>query len=136
MPTKFIYVSLTMFALSVLYFVYSLFSNFQVSPLVFVTCCIYGYPVFKNTLNLIQGVGPFYWITRDNHSGFSIGLGFMRETGFPWRNGRGLHIGILKYSFQIGLCRKSTVIDEYNGMLRALQGRELDHHPSKLRDWK
>jgi hypothetical protein len=96
---------------------------------------IVGYPVFKDTVNLVQGVGPIYWVTRNNHVGLSFGFGIMRETDFPWRYGKGIQIGFGKYLFQFGICRKQNVIDEMSNLLTAIKGRNLLHKPAELREW-
>lgn len=96
---------------------------------------VLGYPVFKDTLNYVQGVGPVYWIARDNHVGLSVGIGIMRETDFPWRYGKGIQLGFGKYMFQLGICRKQDVIDEMNNLLYALKGRDLRLKAGELREW-
>lgn len=100
--------------------------------LVSFACGIY---VFKGTLNLVQGIGFVYWVTRDTHKGFSLALAFMRETDHPWRTGRGLQIGIKKYSFQIGFCRRHTTHTEAEGLMRAVKGRRLYYRPKEIREW-
>jgi|APGre2960657505_1045072.scaffolds.fasta_scaffold254811_2 hypothetical protein len=87
-------------------------------------------------LNVLRGFGPFYWIYRDIHKGFKVSLGFMREANYPWRIGKGIQIGFGKYLFQFGLCKRSNIITETEGLLKAIQGRELNHTPKELREWK
>lgn len=94
-----------------------------------------GIHVFKDTLNLVQGVGFVYWVTRDTHKGFSLSIAFMRETDSPWRTGRGLQIGIGKHSFQIGFCRRNKTENEAEGLMRAVKGRRLHYRPKEIREW-
>ena len=95
-----------------------------------------GAYVFKDTLNLVQGIGFVYWITRDTHKGFSLSIAFMRETDAPWRTGNGLQIGIGKYSFQIGFCKRNKTTDESEGLTRAVKGRKLHYRPKEIREWR
>lgn len=99
-------------------------------------CLLTGSQVFKNTLNLVQGIGFVYWIVRDTHKGFSLSTGFMRETDFPWRTGRGIQIGIGKYVFQIGFCKRNKLNNEIIGLTHALKGRELNLKPTEIGEWR
>jgi len=94
-----------------------------------------GVYVFSGTLNLVQGVGFVYWVTRDTHRGFSLSIAFMRETDYPWRTGRGVQIGFGKYSFQLGICRKNKTETETEGLMRAVKGRKLHYQPKEIREW-
>lgn len=94
-----------------------------------------GVYVFSGTLNLVQGVGFVYWVTRDTHRGFSLSIAFMRETDYPWRTGRGVQIGLGKYSFQLGVCRKNKTETETEGLMRAVKGRKLHYRPKEIREW-
>lgn len=100
--------------------------------IIFTSCGVY---VFKDTLNLVQGIGFVYWVTRDTHRGFSLSIAFMRETDFPWRTGRGIQIGIGKYSFQIGFCKGHRHVNETDGLMRAVKGRRLHYQPKEIRKW-
>ena len=95
-----------------------------------------GHYVFRGTLNLVQGVGFVYWIVRDTHKGFSLSIGFMRETDYPWRTGRGLQIGVGKYVFQFGICKRNKAHNEIMGLTMAVKGRELHHKPTEIREWR
>lgn len=95
-----------------------------------------GRYVFKDTMNLVQGIGFVYWVTRDTHKGFSLSIGFMRETDYPWRTGKGLQIGISKYSFQLGFCKRHDPHSEIMGLTNALKGRELHYQPKEIREWR
>jgi len=94
-----------------------------------------GIYVFNGTLNLVQGIGFVYWVTRDTHRGFSLSIAFMRETDYPWRTGRGVQIGFGKYSFQLGICRKNKTETETEGLMRAVKGRRLHYRPKEIREW-
>jgi hypothetical protein len=89
-------------------------------------------------MNRLYYIGPLYWITRDNAKKGDkvVGLGFMRQTAPPWKTGRGLHLRIGKYSFQIGLARNNKAADEEQGMLVAVNGRFLEMTPSDIGDWR
>lgn len=95
-----------------------------------------GRHVFKDTLNLVQGIGFVYWVIRDTHKGFSLSIGFMRETDYPWRTGKGLQIGIGKHCFQIGFCRRNAPSSEIMGLTNALKGRELYYQPKEIGEWR
>lgn len=96
-----------------------------------------GYFVFKDTMNKLQSIGPFYWITRDftvpNHP--IVAKGFMREASPPWRMGTGVQIKLRKHSFQIGICQKPKPGEERN-LLTMLGGHYMDTPPSELREWR
>jgi hypothetical protein len=96
-----------------------------------------GYFVFKDTMNVVQGIGPVYWITRDNGMDNQpiICVGFMRETGEPWRTGKGLQVRIKQYVFQLGLCRRNPNKEEEEGLLFAMKGRALDTQAKDIASW-
>lgn len=123
------------FVASLFISIYMLFVNpfFTITILPFAVLC--GIPVFHGTLNLVQGIGFVYWITRDTHKGFSLSISFMRETDYPWRTGKGIQIGIKKYAFQIGFCRKHKTETEAEGLMRAVKGRKLHYQPKEIRKW-
>lgn len=95
------------------------------------------YALFRDTLNRLQYLGPVYWITRDNTPINTpiLSFGFMRQTNFPWKIGKGLQIRIKNYSFQFGICKKSNYSNETDGILGALGGRYLDTETSDIREW-
>jgi hypothetical protein len=95
------------------------------------------YFLFRDTLNRLQYIGPIYWITRDNTPKGTplLSIGFMRQTSFPWKVGKGLQVSISRYSFQFGICKKSKHSDETEGILGALGGRYLDTSTSDIREW-
>lgn len=130
------YAAFWVFVMSSLYSVYAIFSKQNLLIVSLPLSVFLGVYLFKGTLNLVLGIGYIYWVLRDTHKGFSVSIGFMRETGFPWRTGKGLQVGVGKYAFQIGLCRRTNVIDEMNGLLNALKGRELHHKPKEIREWR
>lgn len=94
--------------------------------------------ITKDTMNVVQGVGPLYWITRDvvPPNTPQVGWGFMRETGYPWRSGKGLQINLGTHTFQIGLCRRAKVQSTTDGILHALQGRMMAETPKEIRKWR
>lgn len=96
-----------------------------------------GYPIFKNTLNKVQAIGPVYWITRDYcvPSTPFICRGFMHEVDPPWRKGKGIQVRVGSRTFQVGLCRKHNH-DEVDGVLAAMDGRFLDLEPKEIGNWK
>ena len=93
-----------------------------------------AYFTFKGTKDLIQGVGPFYWITRNDPRYVGLGIGTMHELNAPWRKGQGVYIVLCKRSFQIGICHKQ-VLNEVDGTLSAIQGRYMDTPPSEIGNW-
>lgn len=88
-------------------------------------------------MNNLYTIGPLYWITRDTgtYQDRILAIGFMRQTSAPWRVGRGLHIRFGKYSFQIGLSKKSKKTDDTEGLLYAMQGRVLNTTVAEIGDW-
>ena len=115
------YIALVGFLLSI---ALSIFSN----PRYLGFVALFGYYLFKGTLNVLQGIGPIYWITRDyeKSQGASIKIGFMREIDAPWRMGKGVQIALHKRSFQIGLCKKTPYKDEQEAELGILGARFMD----------
>lgn len=99
---------------------------------------VFGYLLFNNTMNILQGVGPVYWITRNNSLGATpfISMGIMREVGPPWRVGKGLQITVKPYAFQLGVCRKESYNSVEEGELGALGARYMDETPKELGTWK
>lgn len=89
-------------------------------------------------MNRVYSIGFLYWITRDNGSKKTpvISVGFMRQTGYPWKNGIGLQIRIGKYTNQFGFCKsKKEITEESDGLLYAMQGRLLEEKPSEIGNW-
>lgn len=125
-----------LFVASLFVGIVSLFYNPVVSAFLITPVYFLGREVFKGTLNLVQGIGFVYWVTRDTHKGFSLSIGFMRETDYPWRTGKGLQIGIGKYAFQLGFCRRNKPANEIMGLTHALKGRELNLKPKEISTWK
>jgi hypothetical protein len=130
------YLALWFFVVSVIYSIYAIFAKQNLLLLSLPIAVFLGVYLFKGTLNLVLGLGFIYWVLRDTHKGFSMSLGIMRETNYPWRTGNGIQIGIGKYVFQIGFCKRNNAIDEMNGLLNALKGRELHHKPKEIREWR
>ena len=88
-------------------------------------------------MNNLYTIGPLYWITRDTvtYQDRILAIGFMRQTSAPWRVGRGLHIRFGKYSFQVGLSKKSKKTYDTEGLLYAMQGRVLNTTVAEIGDW-
>ena len=88
-------------------------------------------------MNRVRGIGPLYWITRDfvDNRTPIICTGFMRETGAPWRQGKGLQIRTKKHTFQIGFCKRLNPSDETAGILGAVGGRMLDLEADEIGSW-
>lgn len=103
--------------------------------LIIISLCLYL--LFRNTLNRLQYIGPVYWITRDNTPKGTplLSIGFMRQTSFPWKIGKGIQVSLHNYSFQLGICKKSNHYDEEEGILGALGGRYLDTSTKDIREW-
>jgi len=130
------YTAIWLFIISLFYSVYAIFTKQNLLIISLPLVLFLGVYLFKGTLNLVLGLGFIYWVLRDTHRGFSVSRGFMRETNHPWRTGRGIQIGLGKYVFQIGLCKRNNVISEMHGLLNALKGRELKHKPKEIREWR
>jgi hypothetical protein len=103
-------------------------------PVFIVPLVMYWRIAFKGTLNLVQGIGPVYWIVRDDTRMLSAGRGTMHELAEPWRKGRGLYIVVARYCLQVGLCRTQT-FSETEGILSAMQGRFLELEPREIGNW-
>ena len=136
MKRLFGYAALWVFITALFYSVYAIFSKHNLLIISLPIVLFLGVYLFKGTLNLVLGLGFIYWVLRDTHKGFSVSRGFMRETSYPWRTGRGVQIGLGKYVFQIGLCKRNDAISEMNGLLKALKGRELHYKPKEIREWR
>lgn len=97
----------------------------------------FGRIVLKDTLNLLQVVGPVYWITRDYvpENTPLVSIGFMKQTDAPWRTGKGLHFNLWKRTFQIGFCRKNHYKNSIDGELSVVGGRFMDIEPEEIGAW-
>lgn len=97
---------------------------------------IFAYFTFRNTLNILQVVGPIYWISRDYDKvqKFRIGSGFMHTISDPWFKGKGVQISLWKRSFQVGICQEQKYHNDLEGSLAAIQGRFLDLTPRQIRE--
>jgi hypothetical protein len=122
---------------SLIGFIGSVAITLFVTPYWFLGIALFGYFLFKDTINSVQVVGPVYWITRDYEKVQRpyIGLGFMREANAPWRIGKGLQISLHKKSFQIGLCTKPEYMDEQEAELGVLGARFMDTKPTDIGNW-
>jgi hypothetical protein len=91
-------------------------------------------------MNRLRSIWFIYTILRDigTPADPTISIGFMRQTGPPWKTGKGLQIRIKKYIFQIGICKSNKKVKakgEETGLLYAMQGRLLEEEPSKIGNW-
>lgn len=118
-------------------FITSIVLSLSYTPYFIIDVALFGYFLFKGTLNTVQGIGPVYWISRDytKPQGFFVWSGFMRETDSPWRMGRGIQITVYKRSFQIGLCKKMQYNDEQEAQLGVLGARFMDTKPKEIGNW-
>lgn len=103
-------------------------------PVFIVPLVMYWRMAFKNTMNLVQGFGPLYWIVREDTRMFSVGRGTMHELSEPWRKGQGIYVVALRRCLQVGFCRTQT-FEETEGILSAMQGRFLDLEPREIGNW-
>lgn len=97
-----------------------------------------GYVIFKDSMNLVQGVGRLYWIIRDNGSkGIPfVAPGFMIEVNHPWRVGNGIQFRLHRWTFQMGWCRPNPDKEETEGMLDAVGGRYMEEAPEEIGVWR
>ena len=92
--------------------------------------------VLRDTLDLVQGVGPIYWLTRQTTvKKIGIQRSFMRETDYPWRNGRGIQVVVPYRTMQVGVCKPSEHYTKEEGLLHSLVGRSLPSKPEEIREW-
>ena len=92
--------------------------------------------VLRNTLDLVQGVGPVYWLTRQTTvKRIGLQVSFMRETDYPWRTGRGEQVLVPYRTFQVGICKPSEHYTKEEGLLHSLVGRSLPEKPEEIREW-
>ena len=92
--------------------------------------------VLRDTLDLVQGVGPVYWLTRQTTvKKIGLQMSFMRETDYPWRTGRGIQAVVPYRTFQVGVCKTSEHYTKEEGLLHSLVGRSLPSKPEEIREW-
>ena len=87
------------------------------------------YLLFRNTMNLLQYIGPVYWVTRDNGTPDvpHVALAFMRGTTPPWKVGSGIQFRWGTHTLQVGICHNGPQFDdEYEGLLHMLQSEDPD----------
>ncbi len=101
-----------------------------------ITGIICWWLVLRNTLDLVQGVGPIYWLTRQTTiKKVGVQKSFMRETDYPWRTGNGLQFVVPFRTFQIGICKPSEHYTVESGLLHSLVGRPLPEDPEEIGEW-
>jgi hypothetical protein len=91
-------------------------------------------------MNSLYCVTFLYFIVRDTGTKSEpvITTGFMRQTNYPWRTGRGLQLRIGKYVVQFGVCKKNKKLgsaEVMSGLLHAVQGRLLTEEPKDIGNW-
>jgi|688.fasta_scaffold834652_1 hypothetical protein len=88
-------------------------------------------------MNKVHGNGRIYWIIRDfvDLRTPLMCMGFMKETDYPWRHGKGVQIRTSKYTLQIGLCKRLKVTTETDGILQAIGGRDMDTPAREIGMW-
>lgn len=103
---------------------------YAVIPLAF-----FLFKLFHNSLNVLQVVGPIYWIYKDKapNGTPTFARGFMHETSEPWRVGKGIQMRCADKTFQVGICHKQSY-SETDGVLSAVRGRFLDLTPIEIRE--
>ena len=89
-------------------------------------------------MNNLYVFKKIYWIVRDtgNPKTKFLSKAFMRQTSPPWFVGSGVQFRVKKYTFQVGICKNSCNMAETEGLLYAIQGRELDLAPNEIGDWR
>lgn len=91
-------------------------------------------------MNRLYSIGFTYVILRDIGTPADpiLSIGFMRQTGPPWKTGKGVQIRVGKYILQVGLCKPNRELkkaEEEDGLLYAMQGRLLEDEPSRIGSW-
>lgn len=92
------------------------------------------YLILKDTLGVVQFVGPIWWIIRPDERYIAVGTGTVHELSSPWRKGPGVYMCLFKRTFQTGYCRKQRLNDEH-GTLSAIAGRYLDLSAHEIGAW-
>lgn len=109
-----------------------------IAALIFVGWCeaALGYLIFRNAVDLFQGVGPLFWIRRHDVVGAKrLAIVRAHEDDEPWRSGIGISIQLGRHGLVVGLCRRTHPSSPEEGLLRALEGRELDETPEEVGMW-
>jgi hypothetical protein len=94
---------------------------------------VLGYLIFNNTMDLVQGLGPVYWVSRRNGRRTRwLARVEMRETDPPYRQGSGIQIKISPaWTFHIGFCRRMPYEDPVE-----VVGRWMDEvEPEEIKTW-
>lgn len=91
-------------------------------------------------MNRLYSISFVYAILRDigKNGDPLVSIGFMRQTGPPWKTGKGVQIRVKKYVLQLGICRSNKKItrEEHElGLLYAMQARLLEDKPNKIGNW-
>lgn len=96
-----------------------------------------GHLIFSNSMNLVQYVGRFYWIIRDNVTPSTprIAKAFMRQYTYPYLFGTGTQVRFRRWTVQFGLCRRNPFGDEIEGLVNAIGGRYMEDSPKDIGFW-
>jgi hypothetical protein len=94
----------------------------------------WAYLVHRHTMNVLQYVGPVYWVLRNSATGRGVRWGFARQTDPPYYRGKGIEARWQPFSLQIGLGRKHPTSGE-DGLLESIDGRHLDASPETIGTW-
>ncbi len=91
-------------------------------------------------MNKLYSISFLYVILRDIGvvTDPTVSIGFMRQTGPPWKTGKGVQLCLGKYILQIGVCRSPKElrhVKDDDGLLYAMQGRLLEEDPNKIGSW-
>lgn len=107
----------------------------MLTPYAVIPLLFFLFMLFRGTLNILQVVGPVYWIYKDKapYNTPMFTRGFMHETWEPWRIGTGIQMRCGDKTFQVGVCRKQKY-SETEGTLSAVRGRFLDWTPIEIRE--
>lgn len=90
-------------------------------------------------MNKLKSLFGLYFIVRDTgkKKDPKVAVGFMRQTGYPWKAGRGIQLRINKYVIQFGICRSNkTIQEDWDGLLYAMKGRVLEEKPKDIGSWR
>lgn len=100
---------------------------------------ILGWYIFKDSMNLVQTVGPVYWILRNNGVKKQpiLSIGFMLQVDPPWMYGKGPQIRIKNYVFQVGFfkCKDLEMSDDPYLSAEAMGGYFTEDSIDEIRKW-
>ncbi len=101
--------------------------------------------VLSGTMNLVQGVGPVFWLVRNVAAPAKrLGIVEVRETDEPWRHGKGVYVVVRRtagpakvdpFWITVGFCKRRHPESEIDGLLDVLDGEVLDATPEEISVW-